>query len=496
MRNARILVIFWFALTGVVCGELGAAPTAPQEVTFGEAQGHIRLDMRVDGTNQFVFPSIWEETIYKEEVQVKKLKRTDLGLVQYWTTDDKDDPITGVKIEIYDKKHNKVVWDSENLIRDGKQALPLVTGKKWTDSGFWTRTNTGFDAFEHDNQVAALYKFLDPAAGPFRAVLTIIKGAQKDRQKSTPGISFEARYRTVGIANQSPVQDCANWGYGCHCKTFLWKGYGLKVGGQPENTDPTQDGKNLLLDYRSHDFAYAYTCATPGGARLMSFDHGDGAWGIRLGTQWAYGFSWGAGGNNIVDVSGCAHAHRSMVVLFHCLSDCCACSLANALTGKVGGEGSRIVGYASYVGVHMGIAGYTRGTFTYMYDPSRPPLTDEQLGYFTDRFDAYVTKYLVDNKIVIEKDGAMGLHPEWIAKNTVTTVVSAVKLDENAFKNSAYKDFAAKFGFQCPPMNLSGRKGHEHLAFYFELDTVDLYGKNAQDGQSTGPLVPQIYQVP
>jgi hypothetical protein len=139
------------------------------------------------------------------------------------------------------------------------------------------------------------------------------------------------------------------------------------------------------------------------------------------------GFSWGQQ-SNMLDVSGCAHAHALPVELAHCYSahgsSSMAKSLADALRGHVGGPGSTVKGD---MGECCPTTGGSDVDGTKCWFNPAPP---QDVPFFHQCLLEERTVYFHGKGVWRESPyGAM--HPGWIADHSVTNVVSAVPFEEN-----------------------------------------------------------------
>ena len=229
-----------------------------------EAQGWLRVrDMRQDGADFFIYPSIFDAKHYPEMIQYKAIEKQS-GII--------DD----VMVEVLDPDGN-VDWSSENLGATAKD--------EWKDSGFEGRTNytraanNSKDAGGEPNKVGDLFKFVDPGESgqaTFTARLTIKLTTGKLLITTVP-LPFQVRRRVVAVVEQTIE-------FGCLGKSWIWKVYGRQVGGPPVCTNPAQNDDELLLDYNTYNFDQAYECLTPRGT-LYSVNHGRSTGYINLGKH-------------------------------------------------------------------------------------------------------------------------------------------------------------------------------------------------------------------
>jgi hypothetical protein len=337
-------------------------------VAFTEAQGQLRLQMRVDRDKRFVYPCLWEEKNYKANDSAK-------GIIEYWANQEQDGFIESVKILIRNKAHD-VVWDSSINSKPGGDAisLPATTGprknqEQWKDSGFRTRTNTGTDANTKANYVdlGKLFKFIDPDSGPFEAVL-VIKSKTEGEKLSRP-VPFEARPRKVYWASSD--LDAVRRG---NAKASMWNTYGFSSGGQEDaGTSGSSDLPKLWLA-GGPKFADALECLTPRGV-LYAAGHGsrgqcdiDGTWcpgfkGLGEGSGQGTGEAMSA---LPYDLSTRMQVHCATVFLLSCYSGLPSSnprsgatalsvvqSFANSLAGTAGG-GGKVFGYTTGIYLYPG----------------------------------------------------------------------------------------------------------------------------------------------
>jgi len=442
-----------------------------------EAEAALRFDMRFDGIS-FIYPSFYDAEHFPAMIQYKAIEKQP-GI------------IAAVMVEVLDP-HGNVDWSSENNLAKSSVEVP------WKNSGFDARTNYtrnainsqdgGGGTWNHDNKIGNLFKFIDPgydgeSISTFQARLTV---TLTTGERLIATASFQARARIVAIVNQAKEptnQD--NWGFGPYGKAWIWMTYGLTVDGPAECVNPAENQDKLLLDYQQKDFAFAYTCTTPRSDRLRSIHHGNIQRQIRL-PEWYEGFSWGGGGGGVMDVSGFAHAHHITVDFLHCFSAQAAESLADALTGRIGGGNTTVIGYDQTISFKPGKSGPKYGAIS-----TTPELPEDEYNYFCDRFDARVNESLV-NQGVCMPENENQMHPWWIADHTIATVVSAVALDQNAIINAAKADYEEHFGkeptFEATLAN--------PLSYYY-TDSGELGPRLYHlNGETEEPVTPSPFTAP
>ena len=446
-------------------------------VAMEEAEGWLKLDMRQDGADFFIYPSFFDAKNYTQMVQYKAIEKQS-GI------------IADVMVEVLDPDGN-VDWSSENL----------GTAADWKDSDFEGRTNytraanNSQDAGGQPNKVEDLFKFVDPGGSgqaTFTARLTVTLTTGK-RLINTVPLPFQARTRVVAIVNQAKEPpDQENWGFGPYGKAWIWMTYGLTEGGTAECVNPAEDGDKLILDYSEKNFGFAYECTTPRSVRLRSIHHGSADGQIRL-PNWYRGFNWGGGVEGFLDVAGFAHSHHCTVDFLHCHSahagGGAAKSLADALTGKVGGGNTTVIGYDQTISFKPGLSGPEYGAIG-----TTPELPEDEYLYFCERFDARIKESLV-NQGVCMPDNENKMHPWWIADKTIATVVSAVSLNQNAIINAAKADFREHFGKE-PTFDFEVTLA-EPLSYYY-TDSGEsgprLYHRNADETEE--PVTPSPFTAP
>jgi hypothetical protein len=187
-----------------------------------------------------------------------------------------------------------------------------------------------------------------------------------------------------------------------------------------------------------------------------------------------------------MDVSGFAHAHHITVDFLHCFSAQAAESLADALTGRIGGGNTTVIGYDQTISFKPGKSGPKYGAIS-----TTPELPEDEYNYFCDRFDARVNESLV-NQGVCMPENENQMHPWWIADHTIATVVSAVALDQNAIINAAKADYEEHFGkeptFEATLAN--------PLSYYY-TDSGELGPRLYHlNGETEEPVTPSPFTAP
>lgn len=325
--------------------ESAAAALDSEVIANDEAQGQLRLDMRVDGTTQFVYPSIWEEV----NLHTPNGLIPGNGIVQYWAKGD----ISAVTVEIKDLD-NQTVWTKNLSKRD-----------TWWDTTFRTRTNAGNDAAGKSNHATTgdAWKFIDPGKSIFKAVLTLTtpKGVLSTQ------LGFDVRIRSVFyVKANDPGETNFQW----QGKCWMWKVFGLTTGGAEARSDPALNGRQLGFVPGNKNLSSALECLTPRALfyyvthglvdqstppnilSMLRIDGGD-YFGFK-GPASAMGTHNGA--PNIYDLSGHAESHATWADMIACYSadtgPMATCSVIesykNSLSETVGGAGW-VLGYSGVV---------------------------------------------------------------------------------------------------------------------------------------------------
>jgi hypothetical protein len=218
--------------------ESAAAALDSEVIANDEAQGQLRVDMRVDGTTQFVYPSIWEEV----NLHTPNGLIPGNGIVQYWAKGD----ISAVTVEIKDLD-NQTVW-TKNLSKSDT----------WWDTTFRTRTNTGNDAAGKSNHATTgdAWKFIDPGKSIFKAVLTLTtpKGVLSTQ------LGFDVRIRSVFYVK---ANDAGETDFQWRGKAWMWKVFNLTAGGPEACSDPALNGSQLGFVPGNKNLSSALECLTP-----------------------------------------------------------------------------------------------------------------------------------------------------------------------------------------------------------------------------------------
>ncbi len=380
-----------------------------------EAEGWLRLDMRQDGADFFIYPSFHDAGQHTKMVQYRAIEKQP-GII--------DD----VMVEVLDPDGN-VDWSSENL----------GTAADWKDSDFEGRTNytraanNSQDAGGQPNKVEDLFKFVDPGGSgqaTFTARLTVTLTTAERLIATYP---FQVRRRVVAVVEQTT-------GFGCGGKPWIWKVYGRQVGGAPVCTNPSQNDDELLLDYNTYNFDQAYECLTPRGT-LYSVNHGFPSGNINLGKHsiggWEMslfsGFRWGDGEAELLDVSPFAHAHQTIIELLHCYSAIdgggAAKSLADTLSTKVG-QGGQVLGYPALLKLGTS-ATFDAGTAENFNPPEAKPTGtkwDDFVKCVKDAITAELQRDTEQRHNVFDGNGSIAW--TWVRDHTVQNIVSDVSFDE------------------------------------------------------------------
>jgi len=392
-----------------------------------EAEGWLKLDMRRDGADFFIYPSFHDAGQHTKMVQYRAIEKQP-GI------------IADVMVEVLDGAGN-VDWSSKDL-----GASPT-----WKDSGFKGRTNytraanNSKDAGGQPNKIQGLFKFVDPGESGqarFTARLTVTLTTGK-RLITTVPLPFQLRRRVLAVVEQTT-------GFGCGGKAWIWKVYGLQVGGAPVCENPAQDDEKLLLNYYLYNFDQTYECLAPRGT-LYSVNHGAPSGAINLGKHIIGGFEvytfsgfrWGAGGAELLDVSPFAHAHQTIIELLHCHSAVsgggAAKSLADTLATKVG-KGGAVLGYPDDVrlGTSANFSDWTAKNF----NPPEAKPTGAKWEAFVKCVNDAITADLQRQRVY---DVCGTLAWTWVRDHTVQNIVSDVSFDQGRIITEALAAYRSKY---------------------------------------------------
>jgi hypothetical protein len=383
--------------------------------------------MRTDGATRFVYPSKWEEAHRTKLIEYKG----DSG---------------GANLPFLPEI---VVMDGDETVWHVDVAAGVAWTNQWTDSGFVTRTNKGKDADGHANLDAhGAYKFIDPSGAGTKAFQTCAKAGTPSGDYSSQSLSFQARKRSVFYV------EAAGSSFEAIGKVYMWKTYGLIVGGAAAVSDPANDANKLGFTTGARNFAGALECVTPRG----SFDCvAHGLFGgipasvlsaIRIDATDCYGFKGPASGKGTwngqkaaYDLTDRMEAHNTFVDITACYSadtgPGAACSVIesfrNSLSGTIGGGGS----VHGYTGVATLTAVFTIGQPTWNATGLTPAEKAEILGHALDN-----AQQQLKNGGVLDATGA--LTTNWIVNHSVTNVISAIPaLNLAAMTTAAKNDFDA-----------------------------------------------------
>jgi len=297
-----------------------------------EAEGSLKLDMRVDGTTQFVYPCIYEEQDNPNRTKYIQYKAKDKA--------GQAGSITKITIQVLDK-NSQVVWEKDDLAKSDT----------WKDSSFRTRTNKdgSTDADNHANYLGPTgkkrFKFIDPSSSNFTAKL-IITTKKGDLTATAP---FAARVRDIFWCHESADD------VGARGKTYMWKVFGLNPGDNGPCQDPAEKDSQVYFDPTGKSFTGAYDCVTPRG-KFWTVGHGEPGV-IYLGGAFlggADGFKGpscaaGTGGSAPCDLTDHAEMHKTVTDLIHCFTNasqpigggaCVRDSFKNSIENTAGGGGS------------------------------------------------------------------------------------------------------------------------------------------------------------
>jgi len=420
IRRALVMAVLTWG--GIASGASTTQPAEGDPAAMKEAEGYLKLVMRVDGETRFVYPSIYEET-----------KNPNPMYIQYkaWEKKGFKGQIDSVVVQVLDKDGN-AVWE-----KNVKQSAD------WADSGFRTRTNKegSKDADGRDNKVGDKWKFIDPNSSPFTATLTITLRNGRELKTKPDNLKFMARPRYVFLASSElEAKDRAK------AKAWMWKTYGFTAGGKDDAATVASNDNSKLFFFDGPKLSAAIACLTPRG-NIYTVGHGGKS---LLGVDGNFypGFKGDASEagtgmiftNNPYDVTACANAHWTTVDILHCFSgsvdDNAVCSVAQSYVNSLGTEnkktiagGGTVQGYTSNVGLAMGEFAWRTGISTTNITPQE---YEELSGYAHAAVLAQaVTAGAVDQNLETS--------PSWINAKSPSNVNPDI--DKAAATNAAKQQF-------------------------------------------------------